>query len=257
MTKKTSNLLKLQKDFTTHLLSKNDLEILKSLSYSTAESLARLEIYRNNVFGNFDSVLSSVFEVVKKILGEKDFNKFVSEYIKKFPSTSGNLDLYGDNFLKFIKGKLKTHKLAYLEDLAKLELLYHKAYFAKDVKKKFDVEKFQKLTSENYNNLTLELHPSCFLFSSKFPIFTIWKSAKKKIAISGKEEYVLIDRVFDSCLITKLSKEEFLFLSLIESKKKLYAIYKKLCSTFKKEVDIGKLLNKFIASGVISAFKTN
>ena len=157
MSKKNENLLALQRDFTSHLLDKKDLTIINSLPYSTQEALARLNIYRNNVTGNFESVLSSIFEVVKKIVGEKYFEKLVTEYIKTYPSTSGNLDYYGDSFPKLVKKKLKEHKLLYLEDVAKLELLYHQSYFAKDVKKNFDVEKFKKISPEKYMNLSFEI----------------------------------------------------------------------------------------------------
>lgn len=258
MNKKNQNLITLQRDFTSHLLNKKDLAIINSLPYSIQESLARLNIYRNNVTGNFESVLSSIFEVVKKIVGEKYFEKLVSEYIKTYPSTSGNLDCYGDNFPKLIKKKLKEHKLLYLEDVSKLELLYHQSYFAKDVKKNFDVEKFKKISPEKYMNLSFELHPSCFLFSSKFPIFSIWKSnienSKKKIRISDNYEYVMIERIVNSSVV-KLLEEEFLFLSFIQMEKKLYETYQKVCRKTKKEIDIGSFLNRFISNGVFVNFK--
>lgn len=259
MSKKNQNLLALQRDFTSHLLDKKDLIIINLLPYSTQEALARLNIYRNNVTGNFESVLSSIFEVVKKIVGEKYFKKLVTEYIKTYPSTSGNLDYYGDSFPKLVKKKLKEHKLLYLEDVAKLELLYHQSYFAKDVKKNFDVEKFKKISPEKYMNLSFEIHPSCFLLSSKFPVFSIWKSnnenSKKKIKILDNVEYIMIDRVYNSSVITKLSEEEFLFLSLIKVKNKLYETYQKVCRKTKKEIDIGSFLNRFISNGVFINFK--
>jgi hypothetical protein len=259
MSKKNQKLATLQREFSSHLLKENDLDILKSLPYSQQESLARLNIYRNNVMGNFESVLSSIFEVVKKIVGDKYFDQLVREYILLYPSTSGNLDYYGDSFPKFIKQKTKEHKLLYLEDISELELLYHKSYFAKDAKKTFDIERFQKISPERYKDLSFEIHPSCYLFSSKFPIFSIWKNniedLQKKITISDNGEYVLIERADNSSSITKLSEEEFLFLSYIKAKNKLYETYQKIYRKTKKELDIGSLLNKFISSGIFINFK--
>ncbi len=54
-----------------------------------------------------------------------------------------------------------------------------------------------------------------------------------------------------------LTEEEFLFLSLIQKQKNLYQIYKMICKKMKKEVDVGKLINRFISTGVIVSFKLN
>ena len=51
--------------------------------------------------------------------------------------------------------------------------------------------------------------------------------------------------------ILKLNEEEFLFLTEIKKQKKLYEIYKTLCKKNKK-TNIGKLINQFIANGVIT-----
>ena len=259
-----SELVKLQQDFASHIFDKDDQKIIDELPYSKQEALARLNIYRNNVIGNFEGVLASTFEVVKKIVGEKYFEKLVETYAVKHPSQSGNLDFYGQYFPAFIKKKLKEHKLLYLEDVAKLEWLYHQSYFEKDAKALFDVEKFKKIAPEKYKDLSFKLHPTSLLFSSKFPVFTIWKNniedKKKRIKIADNAEMILIERVGGKSMITKLTEEEFIFLSLIGDRKKLYETYQKICrktkkEVAKKEIDIGNFLNRFISSGVFVDFK--
>lgn len=255
MKKTKKNLTAIQQDFTSHLLDKKHLNILEDSLYSKQETLARMAIYRNNVFSNFESILSSIFEAVKKIIGEDNFKKLVTKYNKKFPSVSGNLNDYGNNFPDFIKGC----KPSYLKDLAQLELFYHQAYFAKD-SNDFAVEKFQKLSPEKYKNLTFTLHPSCFLFTSKFPVFSLWKNKindeKKSVKIVNNPELAMIARTAQGLNIHKLSEEEFLFLSLLEKGKTLYNIFENISKKTKREIDIGKLLNHFISSGMIADFKS-
>ncbi len=252
-----TDILNLQRDFSDHLYRKLNKKILRELPYSKVEALARLNIYRNNVFGNFNAVLSSIFEAVKKLVGEKYFEQLCNEYNKKHFSKSGNLDDYGDAFPQFLAKVKSKHKLTFLSDLARLELLHHKAYYSADAEK-FDLKKFKKITAEKFSNLEFELHPSCFLMASEFPIFSIWKdniagNGKKKISLK-KPELLLIERGLSKVQIHNLSPEEFIFLAS-STKKKLFTIYKEILQQTKRECDIGAILNKFISLGIIANFK--
>ncbi|MBP7709790.1 MAG: putative DNA-binding domain-containing protein [Rickettsiales bacterium] len=237
-----TKLLTIQRNFSKHLEKKSDQKILQEISGSSVEALARLNIYRNNVYGGFESVLSSIFPVTKNILGEEKFAELLKKYCQKFPSKTGDLNKFGDNFAKFLKG----HKPLYLKDLAQLELLHHQAYFIAKNTKEFDVRKFQKLPVDHFFNLVFLLDSSRFLFNSKFAVFSIWQK-KREIKNLAKAELALVcaDNIF------KLSEEEFLFLSLIQKQKKLYEIYQILCKKTKKPVDIGALINRFISNGTI------
>lgn len=251
-------ILTLQTEFKNHLYQKNDEKITAALPYSRQESLARLNIYRNNVFGNFNSVLRSIYEVVEKLVGEKYFAQICNSYNQKFFSKSGNLDNFGIDFAKFLEQEKSNHNLAFLPDLARLELFYHKAYFA-DISEKFPLIKFKKLPQKKFFHLQFQLHPSCFLISSKFAIFSIWKnnvgkkSSKKINALNP--EFAMVERVFEKVNIHKITVEEFLFLKNI-SKKTLFETYEKIVKITGKEFDIGALVNKFISSGIIINFKT-
>ncbi len=263
MSKKIANqnLLSLQREFTKHLIDNDKKDIFKFLPYSKKEAISRLNIYRNNVNGNFESVLSSTFEAVKNVAGEKYFKFLITEYIKNYHSKSGNLDLYGEEFPILIKNNLKKHKLSYLEDLAKLEFLYHKSYFSKDPKNAFDLEKFKNLEPEKFYNLTFTLHPSCYLFSSKFSIHSVWKNntknKQKKLYPTKEKEFLLIDRSLNTPKITKLSEVQYSFLSLIAKKKKLYETYETIYQKTNQDFDIGSFLNLFISSAILVDFKIN
>ncbi|MBM5782612.1 MAG: DUF2063 domain-containing protein [Pelagibacterales bacterium] len=255
------NLLYLQREFTKHLIDRDEKDILKFLPYSKEESISRLNIYRNNVNGNFESVLSSTFEAVKTVVGEQCFKFLTTKYIKNYHSKSGNLDLYGEEFPILIRDNLAKHKLDYLEDLAKLEFLYHKSYFSKDAKNIFDLEKFKNLKPEKFYNLTFTIHPSCYFFSSNFSIYSIWKNntKNKQKIVSGKKEkeFLLIDRSLDIPKITKLSHNQYLFLSLIAKKKKLYETYEAIYKKTNQDFDIGSFLNLFISSAILVDFTIN
>ena len=244
------NLSKLQQDFANHIYQKSDKKILDALPYKKEEALARLNVYRNNVLGNFESVLSSVFAVTKIILGEEKFDDRVQKFCHKNFSKSGNLDEYGRDFPQF----LKSCKPLWVKDLARLELLLHESYFFAASEEEFDVKKFKKVAPEKFSELIFSLDSACILFSSKFAVCSILQK-RKNIKLVEKPEFAV---VLDYS-ITQLTAEEFVFLSEIQKGKKLYSIYQTLNKKFKKEVgkkevDIGKLINRFISNGIIKKY---
>ncbi len=243
-----SDLAKLQENFCAHIFNRNRKNITKSLPYSNQETLARLNIYRNNVFGNFEGVLESIFPLVKKISGAKEFKKIVENYCVKNPSLSGNLNLFGDNFPKFLK--------PLLSDIARLELASHHCYYAAEVAD-FDIKNFQNLAPEKLFKLRFELHPSCFFIESRFAIFNIWQNfindKKIKKTAPKKTEILLVERGRGNCAVQKLSPVEFIFLQNLHNKKTLYQTYQKMVKV-SKDCDIGSILNKFISLRIITKF---
>ncbi len=240
-----SDLLKIQQEFARHIFKKSDKEILKNLPYSELESLERLDIYRNNVLGNFESILSSIYVVSKKIIGAKKFDDLQKKFCQKFPSKSGNLNDFGAEFPQFIK-KLEP---LFLKDLAQLELFYHQSYFAKKSYEKIELKKLKKISAEQFSKIIFALDQSCVFFASKFAIFSIWQK-EKKIKNFTKPELVLIH---DGHVLL-LNEEEFSFLMLIKKQKPLYQIYQLLRKKFKRDLDIGALINHFISNGIITKF---
>jgi hypothetical protein len=248
----------LQQDFCAHLFDNKSKKIINSLPYSNQEALARLNIYRNNVFGNFESVLSSIYPAIKRLVGEDYFEKLVVDFCKKYPSRSGNLDDFGSEFPQFLKQIQRRHKLPYLPDTARLELFFHQAYFCKDAVD-FDLKKFQKIPPENFFDLTFKLHPSCFLITSKFPIFSIWQSnvsekKPKKLSLQQAES-AIISKALGQVEIIKLSAAEFIFLQNLSQGKNLFETYKKILRSTKIDCNIGEILQKFVAAKIINNFK--
>ncbi len=240
------NLAKLQQNFCWHIFDRNKKEIANILPYSNQEALARLNIYRNNVFGNFVGVLEMIFPATKKFLGQKEFIKIAENYCVKNPSISGNLNSFGDNFPKFLKVEVA--------DLARLELALHHCYYVAEVKD-FDIKKFQKLAPEKLFDLRFELDPSCFLIESKFMIYNIWQDfiAEKRIkkTIIKKPQTLLVERARGDCEVRELNKVEFIFLKNLKENKTLYQTYQKMMRA-EKNCDIGSILNKFISLRIIT-----
>lgn len=251
-------LKELQEQFANQIYNpKNDkiFSEIKSQNISVADLLS---VYRNNIFGNFDSVLKTIYPSIKKLVGDDCFDNLCKKYHQQYPSKSGNLDEYGKYFYKLVMDLENEHKLAYLKDLSKLEWKYHFAYFALDVAD-FEIEKFQNLKEKDLFKVKFKLHPSCCLMASKYPIDSIWKFSKtngrKKLNLKNlKKESILIERAKWRTNITNLLDTEFLFLKQIKQGQNLYQIYQNL-SKENPNFDIGFLINKYISGGVIASYE--
>ncbi len=248
--KKQNRLLDIQRIFFHHIFDEGDTKILNLLPYSSQESLARLNIYRNNIFGGTSSVLYSIFEATKKVIGEDRFEELSQSYAKKHHSKSGNLNDYGVEFPQFIA----KESLPFISDLSRLEWYYHICYYAKDVPD-FDVEVLQKLSQEKLPNLKFKLHPSCYLLESEFGIFSFWKGlidGKKRKKLPSKDrEFLLVERASGARNIRQLNREEFLFLDNIQKQKTLYETYEVIRRKMKRDVDVGKIMQNFISLRIL------
>jgi hypothetical protein len=248
-------LRELQKQFAAQIYDTENTNIVSQINSSQIPTDVRLNVYRNNVFGNFSSVLGMIYPILQKLVGEDYFDSLCVKYRQKHPSPSGNLDDYGQRLPKLIEDLRDEHKLAYLKDIANLEWKFHRAYTSRNVAD-FKIEEFQKLKEEELSEITFKLHPSCVLIASRFPIFSIWESvdSNKKLNLDQlPKEFILIERARFDVEIQNLTEEEFLFLKHAKKGQNLYKIYEEISPEFA-DLDIGSAMNKFISNGVIASY---
>jgi hypothetical protein len=134
---------------------------------------ARLAAYRGNVFGNCANVLAAAYPIVRKIVGTDFFEATAREYARVHPSTSGDLNEYGDALPAFLAEFLHTRDLPYLPDVARMEWLAHRAYYAADAAR-FDPMQLAGLPPERWVALRPLLAPGCALLVSDWPLARIW-----------------------------------------------------------------------------------
>jgi uncharacterized protein len=129
-----------------------------------------MAVYRGNVFGNWSQALSSAYPIVRKIVGEQFFEGLARAYARGYASASGDLNEYGAQLAEFVATWPHTQDLPYLADVARMEWLAHRAYYAAD-SVPFD---FTKISDSRPEALTLRLAPSCALLAAEWPLGRIW-----------------------------------------------------------------------------------
>lgn len=123
-------------------------------------------VYRANAFGNWAQALAGAYPIVRKIVGEEFFEGLAHAYALRHPSTSGDLNEYGEQLAEFVGDFPHTQDLPYLPDVARMEWLAHRAYYAADVAP-FDLAAVSGTSP-------LRLAPACALLASGWPLARIW-----------------------------------------------------------------------------------
>jgi hypothetical protein len=109
-----------QRDFLRALLG--EAATLPAHLHARDDSGERLAIYRHNWRGNIVQALQLVYPVVARLVGDEFFAYCTRCFAAQQPSHSANLDDYGAEFPAFLRAFPAARTLAYLGDVAALEL---------------------------------------------------------------------------------------------------------------------------------------
>ena len=134
----------------------------------------RFEIYRANTLANAVKAIQAAYPVVAKIVGDEFFSGLARRYRSCFASQAGDLNEYGESFAEFLAGFVPAKDIAYLPDVARLEWLVHRAYYAANAPP-FDPASLALVPAQQQLELRPQVHPACHVMHSMYPIARIWE----------------------------------------------------------------------------------
>jgi len=135
----------------------------------------RYAVYRNNVAVALSDALEQAFPVIRKLVGEAFFRAMAGVFVRAHPPHSPLMMFYGADFPGFLASFPPVTHLAYLPDVARLELALRHSYHAADATP-IKPEALLALTPEALEATRLALAPSVQVLSSAFPILSIWRA---------------------------------------------------------------------------------
>ena len=139
------------------------------------DATRRFAVYRNNVVVGLVDAMASRFPVVERVVGTEFFRAMARLYVAAQPPRSPLIFRYGYTFPAFVEGFPPAAALAWLADLARLELARGRAYHAADAVP-LPAAAFAASAAEDLRRVGVRLHPSVTLISSPFPIVSIWQA---------------------------------------------------------------------------------
>ncbi len=220
---------------------------------------AGLAIYRNNVFSNYRRVLSSVYPVIQRLVGDGFFTAVCDDYIHATPSWSGDVRKYGDVFADFLSAHPSLTDLVYLPDVARIEWACHQVLNQPE-SDKFDVAQLAAIPAEQLAQSRIELCAAGALVSSPYPAVKIWQTNQPdyegdgNVDLSAGAEYGLVLREQFTVTLHQLSAAEFEFLTQL-SKRNTLADALQSAQTVAADFNLGSCLLRHINNGAISQLK--
>jgi hypothetical protein len=133
----------------------------------------RFRVYRDNVAIGLKNALASRFPVVEKLVGEAFFAAMAEVFVSAHPPRSPLLLNYGDDLPAFLEDFEPVAELAYLPDVARLEIARSRAYHAADADP-LDPQALAAVPPERLAEVRFRPHPSLAVVTSPHPVGTIW-----------------------------------------------------------------------------------
>lgn len=134
----------------------------------------RFNVHRNTVVSGLIDVLAARFPVVRRIVGEEYFAALARVFVTTHPPRSPVILSYGGEFPTFLEAFPPLADLAYLPDVARLEVAMGRAQHAADTEP-VGADVFTAMSPMQLEGLRIDLHPSASIICSPHPALTIWE----------------------------------------------------------------------------------
>lgn len=181
-----------------------------------ASALRSLALYRRLIRTNYTQVLTVTYPALRRLVGQRYFDILVRGYLKKYPSTSGDLFAYGRH-LPALLSELQVSPL--LAELARLEWTCHEVHQAAD-SPPLPQDQLQAIASVDPSRVTFQFHAVTRLLSFAFPVHRVWLALQPDasadvvvdLPLPEEETSVVVTRDEGKVRVTPLARLDYLLL---------------------------------------------
>lgn len=246
---KKLSILTLQKDLLSDVRDRKTSLAGKIVPGGKLTAKQAIRVYQQGYKVRLTDAIAANYEALWYALGDKKFFKLCDDYRATHPSTTYNLNTYGDKLPAFVAKQYP--QLPYLHHLAQFEWLLFEVFNSAEHAAAFDLGK------TNAEKDAFAFQPSVRLFQSPFRIYNLWRNRKKlpkgySPKDFGSDEYVVLYKHRHSHYFAVLTRNQFTILQLLLKGKTItqaiLAVSKKV-SIMEKEVS--QLFSLVAAPGVV------
>lgn len=176
-------------------------------------ALRNVALYRRLIRNNYTQVLKITYPVLSRFVGERYFGIVARGYVKKYPSTSGDLFPYGRHLPAFLN---VVHIPPLLAELARLEWACHEVYQAAD-SPPLSHDQLHALASLDPSQVTFHLHAASRLLSFPFPVHRVWLALQPEapadevvdLPLPEQETGIVVTRGDGKVQVTPLDRTDY------------------------------------------------
>jgi putative DNA-binding protein len=127
--------------------------------------------------GHADAIalLARRYPIICRLLGDESFRVMARHYMSSELGRCSSRLAYGDTFPQFLRSRGSAASIEYVADIATLEMLREKARRSPQAVP-VSPSALSALRIGRRSQIRLELHPSAFTVTSRFPIVTVWEN---------------------------------------------------------------------------------
>lgn len=218
-------------------------------------ALRSVALYRRLIRNNYMQVLRITYPVLYRFVGERYFGIVARGYVKKYPSTSGDLFPYGRHLPAFLN-ELEVSPL--LAELARLEWACHEVYQAAD-SPPLSHDQLHALASADPSQVTFHVHAASRLLSFPFPVHRVWLALQPEaptdevvdLPLPEQKTGVVVTRGEGKVQVTPLARTDYLLLEAM-SRGVDAASVERIATESEPEFDFPRFLATVLNLGVIS-----
>lgn len=145
----------------------------RAINNGNISAAARMDIYKNNVIGGLIEIIMARYPTIRPLVGDEFARAMAREYVLRNAPKAANMNEYAADYPDFIRSFTPAQDIAFLFDVAMLDGLEHHAYYAPDglaLRRENAAEYLPQILA---GTARLNLHPSCGLMRSAYPILAL------------------------------------------------------------------------------------
>ena len=218
-------------------------------------ALRSVALYRRLIRNNFVQVLKITYPVLHRFVGDGYFGVLARGYIKKYPSTSGDLFLYGRHLPALLQ-RLEAPPL--LVELARLEWACHEVYQAAD-SSPLSPDRLQAMVLADPSRVTLRFHQTARVLSFPLPIHRVWMALQPDaspddvvdLPLPEEETGLIVARSDGKVHVTPLARLDYRVVAALSQGADVASI-EQMALEYEPEFDFAKLMTTLLSLQVIA-----
>lgn len=218
-----------------------------------------LTLYRRLIRNNYIHTLTITYPVLHRFVGDAYFHILARGYVRRSPSTSGDLFLYGCHFPAFLS-ELQLSPL--LIELVRLEWACHEAYQAAD-SLPLSHNQLDAIASADPSDVTFRLNAAVRLLRFSLPIQRVWVALQPDaptdigvdLPLPDEETGVVVTRAEGRIRVETLADLDYRLVEAMAGRKTVAEI-EQIATQCNPRFDFNRFMASVLALGLLSSIET-